>query len=248
MKIKYILLPLFVLLSMTLRAQKMEGVITYEKVTRWTKLYARLTFLSNEERERFKMTYGSRDEAKGNMVLYFNENQSYYSFSEERDPEQRYSWRPSEFKIYRNFATERRTDIIEMLGKTYIIDDSLKTSKWKVMNKIREIGGYMCMMAVTEDTIKKQKITAWFANNFSVPMGPELYSGLPGAILELDINDGDIVITAKKIELKPLTEDINVPKKIKGKKLTNKQYDELVWTHLRDSQKAQRAYFWTMPY
>jgi GLPGLI family protein len=103
-------------------------------------------------------------------------------------------------------------------------------------------------MAVTEDTIKKQKVTAWFANNFPVPIGPELYFGLPGAILELDINDGDIVITAKKIELKALTEDINLPKKMKGKKITGKQYEDLIWTHIRDSQKAQRNPFWSMPY
>jgi GLPGLI family protein len=248
MKTRYILLALSLLLSITSMAQKMEGIITYEKVTRWTKLYGRLTFLSNEERERFKMTYGTRDESKRNMILAFNENQSYYTFSEERDPEQRYSWREDEFKIYRNFASEKRTDIIEMLGKTYIVEDSLKAPKWKVMNKIREIGGYMCMMAVTEDTIKKQKITAWFANNFSIPMGPELYSGLPGAILELDINEGDVVITAKKIDLKPLTEDINVPKKLKGKRITNKQYDDLVFAHIRESEQARRAYFWAMPY
>jgi GLPGLI family protein len=248
MKSRYILLPLFLLFAVPAMAQKMEGVITYEKVYHWVRLNARLTFLSNEEKERMKMTYAGKDEFKRSMVLYFNENQSYYTFSEERDPEQRYSWRDEEFRIYRNFATEKKTDIIEMLGKTYIVDDSLKVPKWKVMNKIREIGGYMCMMAVTEDTIKKNKITTWFANNFPIPVGPELFSGLPGAILELDYNDGDIVITAKKIDLRPVTEDMNVPKKIKGKKITNNEYDQLIWTHIRDSQKAQRNPYWTMPY
>lgn len=229
-------------------AQKMEGMIQYEKITDWTKLNMRLTFLSNEEKERQKITWANRGEQKKRMDLFFNENQSYYTNTEERDQEQRWSWVEEEYRIYRNFATGKKTDIIEMLGKTYIIEDSIRVPKWKVMNKIREIAGYMCMMAVTEDTIKKQKITAWFANNFPVSVGPELYSGLPGAILELDVNDGDMVITAKKVELKPLTKDINPPKKIKGRILTNKQYDELIITHIRDSDKAHRAYFWSMPY
>jgi GLPGLI family protein len=52
-----------------------------------------------------------------------------------------YSWRKGEYRIYRDFENEKRADIIEMLGKTYIVDDSLKFPKWKVMNKIKEIGG-----------------------------------------------------------------------------------------------------------
>ncbi|WP_149242790.1 GLPGLI family protein [Dyadobacter sp. 32] len=248
MKTKHYLLPFLLLISVSVWSQKMEGTVTYEKTYRWTKLYARQTHLTNEEKDRMKMVWGDKDEYKRDMVLYFNENQSYYTYPKEKESEGGWSGRDREFRIYRNFETEKRTDIIEMLGKTFVIEDSLKTPKWKVMNKIREIGGYMCMMAVTEDTIKNQKLTAWFADNISVSAGPELYSGLPGLILELEVNEGDIVVTAKKIELKPLTENINVPAKLKGKKIDNKKYDELLWTHIRDSQKARRDPFWAIQY
>jgi GLPGLI family protein len=249
MKLQNILAALLLLITFTVSAQKTEGTITYDKVYHWTKLYSRLTYLSNEEKDRMKRVWANDDEQKQDMVLFFNDKQSYYSYPKEKEAgEEGYSWRDREFKIYRNFETEKRTDAVEMLGKTYIVEDSLQLPKWKVMNKIREIGGYMCMMAVTEDTIKKQKLTAWFADNIPVSAGPEMYSGLPGLILELDINDGDIVITAKKIELKPLTESIDVPKKLKGKKITTAKYQEMLITHIRDSEKAHRNPFWSIPY
>lgn len=235
--------------SAPLFAQQLEGEITYERVYHWTKINSRLTFLSNEEKDRMKQTWGNDDEYKQKMTLYFNEKQSVYTYPKVVENEHGWSWSEKDYQIYRNFEKETKTDIIGMLGKTYVIEDSLKAPSWKVMNKIKEVAGRMCMMAVTEDTIKSQKITAWFANDLPVSGGPELYTGLPGMILELDINDGDIIITALDIKMKPVAaEDINLPKKVKGRKINDKQYKELVASHIRDSIKAHRNPFWSMPY
>lgn len=235
--------------SAPLFAQNLEGEITYERVYHWTRINSRLTFLSNEEKDRMKQTWGTRDEYKQKMTLYFNEKQSYYSFPKVVENEGGWSWSEADYKIYRNFEKETRTDIIGMLGKTYVVEDSLKAPSWKVMNKIKEVAGRMCMMAVTEDTIKDQKITAWFANDIPVPGGPELYTGLPGMILELDINDGDVVISAIDIKMKPVAaEDLNVPKKIKGRKINSQQYDNLVSAHMLDSVKRRMNPFWSMPF
>ncbi|WP_342083546.1 GLPGLI family protein [Dyadobacter sp. OTU695] len=235
--------------SAPLFAQQLEGEITYERVYHWTKIYSRLSYLSNEEKDRIKQTWGNDDEYKQKMTLFFNEKQSYYSYPKVEENESGWSWTKSDYKIYRNFEKEKRTDIIDMLGKTYIVEDSLKAPSWKVMNKIKEVAGRMCMMAVTEDTVKGQKITAWFANDLAVSGGPELYSGLPGMILELEINDGEIVVSATEIKMKPVAEeDISLPKKMKGRKIDNKQYQELIAGHIRDSIKAHRNPFWAMPY
>jgi GLPGLI family protein len=229
-------------------AQKMEGEITYEAVHRWSKIYSRLTFLSKEEKDRMQMTWGGRDEYTRKMVCYIKDDKSLYTTPKERVNEGGYSWNEAEYKIYRDFEQEKRTEIMQMLDRVYVIEDSLKAPKWKVMNKIKEIAGYMCMMAVTEDTIKGQKITAWFADNLPIPAGPDLYYGLPGMILELDVNDGDVVTTATKVDLKPIKEDLLPPKKIKGRRISGKQYVELISTHIRDSMKAYRNPYWSIPY
>lgn len=240
---------MMVISSSPLFAQNLEGEITYEKVMRWTAIYSRLTFLSNEEKGRIEQTWGKDDESKSKMTLYFNEKQSCYTYPKVIENEHGWSWSERDYKIYRDFEKETKTDIIGMLGKTYVVEDSLRKPTWKVMNKIKEVAGHMCMMAVTEDTLKGQKIAAWFANDLPVSGGPELYAGLPGMILELDVNDGDMIVTAIDIKMKPVAaEDISLPKKLKGRKINDKQYAALVSAHIQDSIKARRAPFWSMPY
>lgn len=230
-------------------AQDMEGVVSYEQVYQWAKIYSRLDFLSQEEKDREMLTWGGKDESKTKMTLFFTPTQSKYTYDENQDDEdRRYSWRKQEYLIFRDFEQETKTEIIEMLGKTYVIEDSLKAPKWKVMNKIKDVAGHVCMLAVTEDTIKRQKIEAWFAHDLPIPAGPGQYFGLPGLIMELDVNEGDLVITAQKVEMKPVGEAVQLPKKIKGKKLTNKAYDALIYAHIRDSMTAHRNPFWSMPY
>ena len=240
---------LFVFFVRPASSQKMEGVVSYEQVYHWAKIYARLDFLSQEQKDREMLTWGSKDESKTRMKMYFTPTQSNYTYDEDQgDEDRRYSWRKQEYVIFRDFEKETKTEIIEMLGKTYLIEDSLKAPKWKVMNQIKDINGHVCMLAVTEDTIKRQKIEAWFAHDLPVSAGPGQYFGLPGLIMELDVNKGDLVITATKVEMKPVGEEINLPKKMKGKKLTSKEYDRLLWTHIRDSMVAHRNPYWSMPY
>jgi GLPGLI family protein len=231
-------------------AQATEGVVTYERIYRWSRIYSRLDYLSQEEKDRIKLTWGNDDENKTNMKLHFTPTLSKYSYESEQasSDDGRYSWRQREFIIFRDFEQEKKTELIEMLGKTYIIEDSLQAPKWKVMNQIKDVNGHVCMLAVTEDTIKKQQVKAWFAHDIPVPAGPEQYFGLPGLIMELDLNDGDVVITATKVELKPVGEEINLPKKMKGRKLTDKAYRDLLHNHISDSMKAHRNPYWAIPY
>ena len=227
------------------QAQSHEGVVTYERVQYYTKIIARLDFLSQEEKDRAKLTWGNDDEWKEKTVLYFNDKESKYENLNEEG-----GWgRPEDFVIYRNYEKEKKTDFESVSGKTYLVEDSLSTPQWKVMNKIKEIKGYLCMMAVSKDTIKNQTITAWFANDIAVQSGPEKFFGLPGLILELDINDGDVIITADKVELKPVTpEQLALPKKLKGKKLNQQQYNLLLADLIRTSIKGRRNPYWSIRY
>ena len=231
-------------------AQKTEGIVTYERKTYWSKIIARMTFLSQEQKDRAAQTWKNDDESKEKMKLAFNENESLYTYASEQGEtdDGSYSWRNSELKLYRNFEKDKKTDIVEMLGKTYIIDDSLHTPNWRIGNQIKDIAGYICMNAETEDPIKKQKITAWFAQDITVPAGPERYSGLPGVILELNLNNGDVVIEATSVTLKKITpDDLKLPK-TKGKKINDAAYDALIRQHIAESMTAHRNPYWAVRY
>lgn len=233
-----------------LKAQPVEGVITYEQSNYWSRIYSRLEYLSQEEKDRIKLRRGADDKSTTEMKLVFTPDKSYYTYVSKqwKSDDGRYTWMRPEYVIYRDFAKNVQTDWMEMLGRAYQVEDSIRAPKWKVMNKIKDIQGHICMMAVTEDTIKQQSITAWFADDIPASVGPGLYFGLPGAILELEINEGDIVISATKIELRPVGEEIQPSKKLKGRKINLSTYDTLLSKHFSDSMKARRDPYWSVPF
>lgn len=245
-----IALILLTLLSLTAPAQQTAGIVSYNRVEYWTKIYAGLTFLSREEKDRIEQTFKNDNESTTKMKLLFTPDQSLYTYESEQaqSDDGRYSWRNSDYIIQRNFKDEKKTEIEETLGKTFVVEDSLQMPNWKVMNQIKDIAGHICMKAVTEDPIKNQKVTAWFAQDIPVQAGPERYFGLPGLIMELDINDGAVVITATKVEFKDVSKEVALPKKLKGKKLTGSEYSKLIHEHIQDSIKAHRNPYWAIRY
>lgn len=241
---------LFVLVATTSLAQKTEGIVSYERKTYWTKIYGRMTYLSQEERDRTAQTYKNDDEFKEKMKMAFNANESLYTFASEQGETEdaSYSWRNRELKLYRNFEKDKKTEVVEMLGKTYVIEDSLHTPVWKIGNQIKDVAGYICMRAEMEDPVKKQTITAWFAQDIPVSAGPERANGLPGLILELSLNNGDVVIEATGVAFRPLTPDELKLPKLKGKKINDAGYDALIRQHITDSMTAQRNPYWSIRY
>jgi GLPGLI family protein len=241
---------IMLLMSVSAVAQQTEGVVTYERKTYWTKIYARMTYLSQEQKDRIAQTWKNDEENKEKMKLIFNQDASLYTYVNEMGStdDGRYTWRNQELLLYRNFAKEQKTDVVEMLGKTYVIDDSLHTPVWKIGNQIKDIAGYICMKAESEDPIKKQKITAWFAQDIPVSAGPERYNGLPGLILELNLNDGDVVIEATNVTFRKLTPDELKLPKLKGKKINDVAYDELIRQHIAESMTAHRNPYWAIRY
>ncbi|MCU0341627.1 MAG: GLPGLI family protein [Spirosomaceae bacterium] len=226
------------------------GKITYDYKYSWTKVTSRLSFLSKEEKDRMMLTSKQWEDRPGiPMKLVFDETQSIYTYAKEQGESEdgQWTWRQDDYLIHRNFDQQKQIEHHEMLGKTFLLEDSLQTFNWRIQNQIKDVGGYVCMKAETFDAIKNQKITAWFAQDIPVGVGPERYSGLPGAILELDLNDGDVVVTATKIELKAVPDELKLPK-MKGKKITNNDYNQLIKKHIFESIKAQRNPYWAMRY
>ncbi len=224
---------------------KTEGVVSYERKVYWLQIYKRMDFLSQEEKDREQLTWSKFEEDNKNppqkMSLFFNSKQSLYTIDKE-DATTDNGWggtnRLEELFFLRDFEKETKTDIQQILGKTYLLEDSLHAPQWRVLNQIKDINGYVCMKAVTEDTIKKQKIVAWFSQDIVLGAGPEKYFGLPGLIMELDVNDGDMIIEAKKIEFRNVDKELVMPK-LKGKKIKDKDYTVMLKKHIDTHIKAK---------
>jgi GLPGLI family protein len=231
-------------------SQKNEGMVKYLKTYNWTKMMASVDYLSKEETDRDSYMWGNRSEWKMYTLLYFSDSLSKYEDSDEKAErdEDTYSWRKDVFYITRDFKRQRIKDVMNMLGKDYIIEDTLIPPGWKILNDIKEISGHVCMNAFWNDTLKKQKITAWFALDIPISAGPERFCGLPGLILEIDINNGALNLCADKIDIKTLTNELDLPKKIKGKKITEADYLAIIKKHYDDRRKAEEPPFWGIRY
>ena len=69
-------------------------------------------------------------------------------------------------------------------------------------------------------------VVAWFADKIVAPVGPDTYGQLPGAILEVNVDNGQTVITATEVKTTVAAKDLKEPKK--GKKMTREEFRNML--------------------
>lgn len=78
-----------------------------------------------------------------------------------------------------------------IFGKKFLISDTLPKFDWKISGETDQISGYSVRKAtaVLEENVNGSDVTAtaWYAPKIPISLGPELYGGLPGLILKLDM-------------------------------------------------------------
>lgn len=125
----------------------------------------------------------------------------------------------------------------EFMGKDYLIVDSVKVSPWKFGTEVKAIQGYECKQAYyTDETqvningetrTEKREITAWYTDKVRPFLGPDRYNSLPGTVLALDINNGERVLVATKIEMRELKKnELKAPDK--GEKTTQVEFRKMM--------------------
>ncbi len=248
--IKTFTLAVLMLFSTLSYAQKLEGTVHYLKTENIAKKMAVLDYLSQQSIEGFTheyaQVYGMGNESTTYSILYLNATQTKYEDTEEN--ERVYGYQKTDYTITRDFSKHTLHDIIEVLGRTYIIEDSLTTPKWIILNEMKEIAGHICMNAFYDDTLKKQKVVAWYALDIPIGGGPERFFGLPGLMLEVDINDGALIITADKIDVKKLTTEIDFPKRVKGRKIKEKDYIAILRKKIAENREQEQPLFQDLRY
>jgi len=126
-------------------------------------------------------------------------------------------------ETYRNYETQKSVELRELAGQKFLIEDTLRRMPWKLAGETKKIQGYECMKATMTNKVNNQPIVAWFTEAIPVPSGPAGFGGLPGLILEVDVNGGDMIYSLTKAEFKKLAaNDIKLPSG--GKKITEAEF------------------------
>ena len=222
LNMKTIVLAMMILPVSFLHAQIKEGKITYEQKV---DMYRRIPADNVQIRSMIAPTKTSQFE------LSFAENQSVFkSKEEEKDIADQESNGPKlliriggspDDVTYKNFSTMKEIDEKELAGTTYLVEGELNNLTWKLEEGTKNILGFKCKKA-TGKTIRGSDVEAWYTEDIQVSSGPDQFGGLPGMILSLDINKGEIVYTAANLDKKINMKDIKAP--IKGKKVSMDEF------------------------
>jgi GLPGLI family protein len=203
------------------KAQTKEGKITYEQKV---DMYRRIP----EDNQQLRSMMPQFRTAK--FELQFADNQSLFkSVEEERDMTEQNNGGivirmggGAENEYYRNFSTQRSVEKRELMEEVYLIEDSIRSISWKLEEgETKKILDHTCKKA-TGKTERGSDIVAWYAEDIPVASGPDQFNGLPGMILGIDANKGEIVFTATVLDKKADKKVIKAP--TAGKKITNADY------------------------
>ncbi len=132
-----------------------------------------------------------------------------------------------EATFYRNFEKNLMVDYREFISKNYLVTDTIAQLNWKMTGETKQVLGYNCLKAMWLDTLRARMVAVWFTDEIGVPAGPVTFCNLPGMVLEVDINNGEIQYVATKINF------VKVDKKVlvaptKGEKIGDLAFQKLV--------------------
>jgi GLPGLI family protein len=127
--------------------------------------------------------------------------------------------------VYKNIAEHKMIDSRDFMQKQFLITGEPKERKWKIGAKQKEILGYNCMEATCK-VDSATSVVAWFTPQLQISNGPSDYQGLPGMILQIDINDGLRMITATEVKLEDVDTSVIVAP-TKGKEVTSEEFEKI---------------------
>lgn len=233
---KQILLSLLLLSQMGV-AQKISGKISYEEA---------ITFkIDFGEGTNEAILANFPESKKDNAELLFTDKESLYRFAQNSDTQNQGTQffkgedgaeieikmqRPDNY-TYNNLEDNKVTEQTDFMGRTFLIKGELEAKKWKLIDATKEIIGYTCQKATyIEDSATYE---AWYTTQIPYAIGPSKFVGLPGAILEVSVDDGERTYTAQSIDLETdYSEEIKAPKK--GKPITREDFDKIKEEKLKE--------------
>ena len=179
---------------------------------------------------------------------------------------QRFNFRMPETTTYIDLATQMQYESRPMFDKTFLVVDSLKPLKWKISEETKTIAKHLCKKATTtapaqmvrmggvrigrnnaaaNDSTKKSdapivtketEVIVWYAEDIAASVGPEVYTGLPGAILEVDMDNGANVTTATEVTTKYPKKELTQPNK--GDKMNRAQFQDAMKKLMEEMQRG----------
>ena len=98
--------------------------------------------------------------------------------------------------VYSNWSTDSYKT--RQIGRTiHIVTDSVLNHEWVITPEKKEVLGFTCQKATLD--FRGRSYEVWFASNFPFIAGPWKFHGLPGLILEVVDDTGEVGFYAREV-------------------------------------------------
>jgi GLPGLI family protein len=187
--------------------------------------------------------------ASHNFDLYFTTKQSMYKPGINGDPNPMFAMMGglpgTDNQVWNDYETGKFIAFKNVYEQKFLVNDSMKKIQWKIMDEVRTIEGYSCRKAVCK-LFDSVVVVAFYTDRIPVSGGPELFSGLPGMILQIAIPRLATTWVAKSVVVTmPAPTDLAAPAKGKVTNLADLQ--KTVTSSTKDWGKyASKSVWWTM--
>jgi GLPGLI family protein len=109
----------------------------------------------------------------------------------------RYKGGNDNIELYKNFPDHKNTIHNRIAYDNYTYEEDIVTPKWKIENEKVTVLGYSCIKAAT--TFCGRNYMAWFTPDIPINDGPWKFTGLPGLILRVYDDKGQVTFECTQI-------------------------------------------------
>jgi GLPGLI family protein len=125
--------------------------------------------------------------------------------------------------IFRNYSSGQLLEQTTLADVQYIITDTIHVLPWKLSTDTLTVLGHLCKKATATSPRNNNQIVAWYCEDIPVPVGPDHFGSLPGAILKLDVDTGRMVFTAARLSPAVDPKSMKIPS---GKMITRAAFEK----------------------
>ncbi|MCP4314426.1 MAG: GLPGLI family protein [Bacteroidetes bacterium] len=173
------------------------------------------------------------NEQKSEKILHFTENEALFENYSGKEAEEVSMADESgvmirmyepDNKTYMDLKEKKVIEQQDFMSRVFLIESEMGDEKWKLTGSQKTILEFACHEAVLDS--KEEVVHAWFTSEIPVAVGPGHYNNLPGLVLALEMDEGDVLIRATDVELKPVSKSL-LQKPGKGKKVTREEFEAI---------------------
>lgn len=240
---KRILITLLIITPLFAIAQHNEGKIIYNETRQFN-----FDFKDHPEMKRFvdkmpkertsqkQLTFNSESSLFENYENLNTEGQGGRSFTTASGGHVEMNFRRPSSLVYRNITDKQTIESREFMSKKFLIKGE-EAPVWKIKPEQMKIKDYVCQRAEWEKD-SATYVVAWFTPQIPISSGPGEYVGLPGMVLKVDVNDGNIVIEANEISFEEVDKNALV-EPTKGKEVTREEFKAIMKEKMEEMREMR---------